>query len=171
MAAAGLWLRAAEGVAGCCWVSRAGGNGLHFGFQLAAQPGRWITSRAPVPNGTREAAHEARQAVGALGDSAVIDFLGLGGQALMHAPALRDALKAVLPGDALERPAEVLAAPGVLDRLAHSVTDARRCARSNRGPLVLIGMIDAAGEAGRIGGGVVDVPSAIFQVALAGLPT
>ncbi|MDE1950519.1 MAG: DUF1116 domain-containing protein, partial [Burkholderiales bacterium] len=30
MGAAALWLRAAEGVAGCTWLSRAGGNGLRF---------------------------------------------------------------------------------------------------------------------------------------------
>jgi hypothetical protein len=98
----------------------------------------------------------------------VLDFLGLGGQALAHAPVLRDALRGALPGDILERPAQVLSAPSVLDGLAASVTDARACARSGRGPVVLIGMIDAAGEAGRIGGGVVDVPAAIFEAALAG---
>lgn len=169
MAAAALWLRAAEGVAGCSWVSRVGGNGLRFGIQLAARPGSWITSHAPAPGGSVEPAHAARRAVGALGDSAVVDFLGLGGQALVHAPVLRDALKRALPEDILERPTAILSATGVIDGLAGSVTDARRCARSGRGPVVLIGMIDAAGEAGRIGGGVVDVPAAIFEAALAGL--
>ncbi|MDR3454741.1 MAG: DUF1116 domain-containing protein [Rhodoferax sp.] len=171
MAAAALWLRAAEGVPGCSWVSRAGGNGLSFGVQLAGQPGRWITSPAPVPAGTCEPAHAARHAIGALGDSAVVDFLGLGGQALAHAPILRNALEASLPDDVLERPHDILAAPGVLDGLARSVTNAQRCVRSGCGPLVLIGMIDAAGEAGRIGAGVVDVPVALFRAALASLPS
>ena len=169
MAASALWLRAAEGLAGCTWVSRAGGNGLDFGIQLAARPGQWITCRAPIPSGTREPAHAARQAVAALGDSAVVDFLGLGGQSLVYAPILRDALKSSLPPDILERPMQILASPGVLDGLAGSVIDARRCVQNGRGPVVLIGMIDAAGEAGRIGGGVVDVPVAIFQAALTGL--
>jgi hypothetical protein len=168
MAAAALWLRAAEGIPGCTWVSRVGGNGVRFGLQLAARPGQWISSRAPLPRGFVEPAHAGRRAVGALGDSPVLDFLGLGGQALAHAPVLRDALRGALPGDILERPAQVLSAPSVLDGLAASVTDARACARSGRGPVVLIGMIDAAGEAGRIGGGVVDVPAAIFEAALAG---
>ncbi len=170
MAAAALWLRAAEGVAGCTWVSRAGGNGLQFGIQLAGRPEQWITSRAPIPTGFREPALAACQAVGALGDSAVVDFLGLGGQTLVHAPVLRDGLKSFLPEDILERPMQILAAPGVLDGLAGSATDARSCARIGRGPVVLIGMIDAAGEYGRIGAGVVDVPAAIFQAALIGPP-
>jgi len=166
MAAAALWLRAAEGVARSTWVSRAGGNGRCFGIQLAGRPRHWITTDAPVPSGTPEPVHAARQAVGALGDSAVIDFLGLGGQAIVHAPALHDAMKCALPDDILERPMQILAAPGVLDGLARSVTDARCCARIGRGPVVLIGMIDAAGEAGRIGGGVVDMQPGIFETAL-----
>jgi hypothetical protein len=165
MAAAALWLRAAEGVPGCTWVSRAGGNGLRFGIALAGRPGQWITSSAPVPKGRIEPAHRGCEALGAIGDSAVLDFLGLGGLALAHAPMLRDALKGALPADILERPTRILSAPAVIDGLTASITDARACARSARGPVVLIGMIDAAGEAGRIGGGVVDVPAAIFESA------
>ena len=59
-----------------------------------------------------------------------------------------------------------LAPSPVVEGLAGSVIDAARCAHLQRGPLVLLGMIDAAGEAGRIGGGVVDVPPALFAAAL-----
>ena len=78
-------------------------------------------------------------------------------------------LMSALPEDILERPMQILASPGVLHGLSGSATDAQRCARSACGPVVLIGMIDAAGECGRIGGGAVDVPVDIFHAALAGL--
>lgn len=170
MGAAALWLRAAEGLPGCSWISRAGGNGVTFGIQRTGAAGRWISMPAPVPHGTREAAHSARRAVGALGDSAVVDFLGLGAQALAHAPVVREGVRDALPIDAMERPARLLAPSPVVEGLAGSVIDAARCAHLQRGPLVLLGMIDAAGEAGRIGGGVVDVPPALFAAALDAKP-
>lgn len=169
MGAAALWQRAAEGVSDCSWISRAGGNGQSFGIQLANRPGHWITMPAPVPTGSKDAEHVARSAVGALGDSAVVDFVGLGAQALAHAPLLRDALAAALPTDILQRPMQVLSAPGVVDGLKASITDARLCVSAGCGPVVLIGMIDAAGEAGRIGPGVVQVPVELFHTALSSL--
>jgi hypothetical protein len=166
MGACSLWLRAAEGTPGCTWVSRVGGNGSTFGIQLAGAPGRWCTLPASVPRGAMEAVHAGRQAIGSLGDSAVVDFLGLGGQALGHAPAVRESIENSLPVDAADRPSLLLAPASVVAGLLGSVVDAGRCVRADRGPLVLIGMIDAAGEAGRLGGGVVDVTPMIFREAL-----
>ena len=168
MGAAALAARAAEGEPDAALVTRAGGNGREFGIQLAGRPGEWVCIAAPRPVGPVDAAHAGSQAVGALGDSAVVDFFGLGGQALAHAPALRESLAAVLPEDALERPRRILTPLGE-GALRPAATSARRCVQSGRGPLVLIGMIDAAGRAGRIGGGVVDVPPALFARALAHL--
>lgn len=167
MAATALAARAVEGEAGVALVTRAGGNGVEFGIQLAARPGQWICEAAPVPHGAIEPAHAARRAVGALGDSAVVDFAGLGGQSLRFAPQLREAMAAVLPPDALGRSEQIggSAADDIADGL--HATSAPACVASGTGPLVLIGMIDAEGEAGRIGGGVVDVPAALFQRALA----
>jgi hypothetical protein len=166
MAACALWLRAAEGTPGCTWVSRVGGNGAAFGIQLAGAPGRWHTTPAPVPRGVVDAAQEGRHAVGALGDSTVVDFFGLGGQALRYAPAVREAVGGSLPADAIDRVSLLLAAPPVVSGLQGSVVDAARCARVHLGPLVVIGMIDAAGEMGRLGGGVVDVASSVFEEAI-----
>lgn len=164
MGAASLAARAAEGVAGASLVTHAGGNGVDFAIQLAGLPGRWFRQAAPVPTGTVEAAWRGRVPVGALGDSAVVDFAGLGGQSLDTAPGVRAGLAAVLPADWPSRAAAVLEQDSPL-----RVTSARRCAQAGVGPLVLLGMIDSAGEAGRIGGGVVDVPAALFARALAAL--
>ena len=169
MGAAALAASAAEGTPGASLVTRAGGNGVEFGIQLAAQPGVWVCSPAPVPRGAIEPAHSARCAVGALGDSALVDFCGLGGQSLQFAPLVAQAVAASLPADALQRPEHVLAcaAPELHNGLCS--TSALRCAQAGVGPLVLIGMIDQAGQGGRIGGGVVDVPVSLFERALAAL--
>lgn len=167
MAAAGLCLRAAEGVPEASYVSRAGGNGRDFGIQLARAPDAWIRMAAPVPRGTVEQAAAGAQTIGGLGDSAVVDLFGLGGQSLAGAPTLAAAYAAHLPQDAFERPSACLG-PGRQDMgLAHCATDAARCAATGKGPLILIGMIDAEGRAGRIGGGVIDMGAELFREALA----
>lgn len=166
MATSSLMLSAAEGCANSSLITRAGGNGVSFGVQVAAQPGRWLTMPAPEVKGTVDEAFSGLHALGAIGDSAVVDFLGLGGQVLNTATASYEALQSHLPADALSRPAKALTAP--LARLENRaiVTAARQTVNQGAGPLVLLGMIEATGSAGRIGGGVVDVPTAFFQQVL-----
>lgn len=163
MAASSLMMAAAEGVEGASLITRAAGNGFEFGVQVAARPGQWITIQAPEVKGAVEEAHQGRTAVGAIGDSAVVDFLGLGGQVLNTATALFDAMKPFLSSDALSRPDKALA--GELAALGgrRIVTCARQVVEYQGGPLVLLGMIESRGEAGRIGGGVVDVPVSFFE--------
>ncbi|MDS1309155.1 oxamate carbamoyltransferase subunit AllG family protein [Marinobacter xiaoshiensis] len=166
MAACSLMMAAAEGVANSSLITRAGGNGVDFGVQVAALPGKWITAAAPVINGAIEPAHEGRTALGAIGDSAVVDFMGLGGQVLNTAEQSFANLKPYLPEDALARPAKVLS--GTIAGFGNrpGATNARSATANASSPLILLGMIEALGEAGRIGGGVVDVPAAFFEKVL-----
>lgn len=166
MAACSLMMAAAEGVAGSSLITRAGGNGIEFGVQVAAQPGQWIVVAAPVLHGAIEPAHTGRIALGAIGDSAVVDFMGLGGQVLNTAEQSFANLQAYLPEDALTRPEKVLSGTiaGFGDRAG--ATNARSAVANASGPLVLLGMIEASGEAGRIGGGVADIPAVFFEQVL-----
>ena len=166
MGAAALAASAAEGAPGSSLVTRAGGNGVEFGIQLAARPGQWVCGPAPVPRGMLDSVHSARSAVGALGDSAVVDFCGLGGQSLQFAPLVAQGVSVVLPADALQRSMCVLACAAFDIKDGLCATSAVRCVEAGVGPLVLIGMIDREGEVGRIGGGLVDVPVALFERAL-----
>jgi hypothetical protein len=167
MAGAALCLSAAEGTARSAVVTRAGGNGHRFGWQLASQPGIWHQSPAPRPRGTVEPVAAGCHPIGALGDSAVVDFFGLGGQSLARAPVLTDALAMHLPSDWAMRATICLGPPHAEAGLSSCGTDARAAAAAGKGPIVLIGMVDAAGEAGRIGGGVVDVPGSLFRANVA----
>lgn len=166
MAASSLMMAAAEGVDQSSLITRAGGNGYEFGVQLAAKPGHWITMPAPEVKGAIESAHAGRTAVGAIGDSAVVDFMGLGGQVLNTATASYDNLRAYLPEDALARPEKAL--QGTIEGFGgrRGATSARQVVANEGGPMILLGMIEDRGEAGRIGGGVVDVPVAFFHSAL-----
>lgn len=164
MAAVALASSAAEGVAGSSIVTRAGGNGVKFGYMVAGQAGRWRVVDAPKLIGTVEPRFGGSVPTGALGDSAVLDFFGLGGMNLAKAPALATALAPHLPKDVLERGEANLAGrhPGFGDRMVACSID--RSVKAGAGPVVLLGMIDAEGKAGRLGGGVVDVPSDLFGV-------
>jgi hypothetical protein len=161
MAMCGLIAGAAQGIPGATLVTRAGGNGRDFGFQLADAPGQWQVSPAPAIRGTVDPKLPGATALAAMGDSALVDVMGLGGQALSTAPAVVEALRPHLPGDALTRGTGFL--HGVLDGFGtRAATDAARVRASGIGPLILLGMIDADGRRGRIGGGCVATTAAGF---------
>jgi hypothetical protein len=94
--------------------------------------------------------------LGAIGDSAVIDFCGLGGQALSAAPLLASEWSAVLPADALAR-RERLIDPDT------GIVDARRVVASGLAPLINLAIIDRDGAAGLIGRGFYSTPLDLFS--------
>jgi uncharacterized protein DUF1116 len=148
MAAAAAALAAAEEAGEGDVVTRAGGNGVDFGIRLSGGR-RWVTVPATAPKGEIEAQHAGRRALGAIGDSAVVDLFGLGGMTLPQAP---DGLL-------------VARAPHLSGRRV--ALSARAVVEQERSPIVVLGMIDAAGEAGRIGGGRYQPPVELFREAMA----
>jgi hypothetical protein len=173
MAATGLMMRAADGLARSSFVRAAAGNGTAFGIQVAGLPGRWFTAPATPPQGPIDAAAAGATGVGAIGDSAVVDAFGLGGMAMSFAPAVRANLANYLPKDAAERPGLLLAQPHPKLKLsgARVALTARRVATAGVTPLVTLGIIDREGRRGRIGGGLYEAPLSVFTAAVAALDT
>jgi hypothetical protein len=91
----------------------------------------------------------------AIGDSAVIDVCGLGGQALAAAPLLADSWRAALPIDAISRPLRLLDPES-------GIVDPVRVAREQLAPLINLAILDGAGAAGLIGRGFYCPPVALF---------
>ncbi len=162
MAAAALTLAAAEGVPDCDLITRAGGNGTEFGIQIASRPGHWATTAAAPPRGPIDAGAEGTEVLGAIGDSAVVDVFGLGGQSLRHAPAVREALNGYLPSDALTRPEALLPAELADAGGLRTGLSARAVISHGVGPIVLLGLISAEGY-GRVGGGAYQPPIELFR--------
>ena len=111
------------------------------------------------------------QALGAIGDSAVIDALGFGGQALQLAPEPRDALLGFLPAEFAALPAELLsvvhpAFKGIGLRVG---LNAERVVARAAPPVVTLGMVERTGSSGLLGRGVYRPPLELFQKALEGL--
>lgn len=171
MAAARLILSAAEGRAPSALVTALGGNGRAFGVQLAGAPGRWVCAPADPPAGPRlPGADPEAGALGAIGDSAVIDALGFGGQLLAHATESRTALEGYLPAEPGETAALLRAThPAFAGPVVRIGLDARRIVETGVAPLVTLAMVEAHGRAGLLGRGVYRPPVALFARALQGI--
>ena len=169
MAACALMLGAAEGDGASSLVTRAGGNGERFGIALAAAPDRWVCVDAEAPQGALVAT--AKGAVGisaAIGDSAVIDMLGFGGQRLAHAPEPRRAFAGFLP-ESLDGIAEkLLVAPHpAIDPAWPVGLDAQRVVNQQQAPFVALAMLANDGRGGFAGRGIYRPPVTLFEQALA----
>ncbi len=171
MAACRSVLSSVAGIPDCSLVTAAGGNGRHFGIQLANAPGRWIVVPADPPNGPAQEGPDPARPLGAIGDSAIVDVTGFGAMALGYSEFQRRALGAYAPGDYLARPAHLFIdrwpAFGDLDLLTGLC--ARRAVATGISPLVSLGILDAAGVRGRLGGGIYSIPMPLLDAAMEGL--
>lgn len=169
MAACSCMLSAARGLSDCGIVTAAGGNGYEFGIQTAQTGSQWWVTRAtppvpiaPVVEGTP---------LPAIGDSAIVDLAGFG--AMAHTTAApRDVPFATLWPHLKDLPSRLLGAvhvgmPLTLPRFATSVRQiqAQSCA-----PVIALGILDAQGQRGRLGGGFFTSPQIVFDQSAQGLP-
>lgn len=146
------------------------GNGESLGIRLAGKPGEWFTVPAHAPDGPRISPTLQAKALPIIGDSGVIDVAGFGGQALEGASEIVTALGTWLPNDWRERPSVIRAGHHhpIFSRLGLGAgVDAAAVAANSKAPLILIAMIDAAGEKGLLGHGLFIPPVDLFMCAVA----
>ncbi|MFL1485817.1 DUF1116 domain-containing protein [Marinobacter sp. LN3S78] len=135
-------------------IEAVGGNGHEFGIRLRGSS-RWLTCQADPPVGPRFSGKHNEPVLGAIGDSAVIDFCGLGGQSLDASPELVMLWKSQLPTNwRNRRDALVDASTGVVS--------ARRIADTGLMPLVHLAMVGAGPEAGILGRGFYQPDPGLF---------
>jgi hypothetical protein len=145
MAAVAVMLAAGEGIEGSALVTGAGGNGVEFGIRLAGAPSEWRSGPAAPPGGL---------GLPAIGDSALIDALGLGALALDAAPQLAADL-GVSP--------VTLPLAGFHPGLSRAIgLDARQIATSGSLPPVCLAALDPEGQRGMIGRGLSYHPAACY---------
>ncbi|MDP2410291.1 MAG: DUF1116 domain-containing protein [Pseudolabrys sp.] len=158
MAACAAMLGAGDGVPGSRTVTAAGGNGVDFGWKIAAAPGIWHSMPATTPQGPRFGNAGERRFLPAIGDSAVIDACGFGAAALRYAPEMVTALRGHVPDEYFESAASrpfIGTHPAFPPDLSLCLDIDR--AEPVRG--VILAAIDAEGEAGLIGRGVAPWPA------------
>ena len=167
MAACRLSLSAAEGVSNSALVTRIGANGQEIGFTTSSKPNKWLTAPATPPSGSRfNNVPPDCSVCGVIGDSAVIDAMGFGGQMTANAPEVLASLAGVLPTDHRERSNRLMADSDPRFDVRHEVRcglGIERIVDSSCPPLVNIGMLAADGRRGLVGKGQYAPPLALFK--------
>jgi hypothetical protein len=138
-----------------CDIEAIGGNGIDFGVRRRGDRA-WRQMPAQAPQGARFPGLDAIAPLPAIGDSAVIDFCGLGGQALAAAPLLAAEWGGALPADALTR------REGLIDPES-GIVAAERIAGGAGAPLINLAILDRDGAAGLIGRGFYSPPVELFS--------
>lgn len=171
MAASKCLMLAADGIADSSFVTAAAGNGVDTGIQVAGLPGQWFQVPATPPRGRFDVDLPASRALPAIGDSAVVESLGLGAMALQLSPEQEKSFANFLPAGYRERARRLLCGPhpGFGDLDCPLGLTARAASALGKGPIIGLGILDIAGERGRIGGGIYDMPPTVFDAAVAAL--
>ncbi len=179
MAAAKCASLAAAGVCGSSVVNVMARNGTDMAIQLAGLPGRWFSApAAPVQDALLREGYSEDDAALDIGDSAVIECIGLGGMALAAAPAVA-AFFGGAAADALAR-TELMSQITVgrstrftipsLDFTGTPVgIDGRLAAELGITPQITTGVLHASSGAGQIGAGVAHQPVEPFRAAVMAL--
>ena len=164
MAASRCILGAAEGVNGSAIITGFGGNGAQFGLQISGLPRRWFSVDATPPLGNLREPHTLASCVGAYGDSALIEGLGLGAMAQSYCPFMQEFHKDFNHDDILELPAKLLVAehPGLPESRVRVGLSARAVVETDTTPIVELGIVDKAGLDGGLGAGLYRPPALPF---------
>ncbi len=168
MAAAKAILLGGRGVSESSLVIAAAGNGRDTGIQIAGLPSQWFTAPASAPHGDLDVDLPRSRALGAIGDSAIVDALGFGAMAIVFSPAQQQNLGHLLPEGGRATGSLLTSAvhPAFASLgLAMGIT-CRTCVSERRTPIVSLGILDRQGEAGRLGGGIFEQPAILFTKAL-----
>lgn len=179
MAAAKALTDWAGEVAGASVVTGMARNGTTFGVRLAATGERWFT--APAPPIERALFHHGfgpTDGAPDIGDSAVLELVGLGGAAAAASPAV-----AAFLGGGM---AEAVAATEAMDRICLGRStrfklpyldlrgspvgvDLRRVVETGVTPSINTGILHRSAGTGQVGAGVASAPLASFEQALLAL--
>ena len=163
-------------IAGSTMVATMARNGTDFGIRVAGLGPRWFTAPVNTPEGLYFPGFTAADANPDMGDSAIVETVGLGAFAMAASPAvvrfvgaggLRDAVRVT------EEMAEITLGehphfriPALDERGTPVGIDIRKVVETGITPLINTGIAGRAPGTGQIGAGVVRAPLACFEQAL-----
>jgi hypothetical protein len=174
--AAGKALADPAFVAGSTLVATMARNGTDFGIRVAGLPDRWFVAPVNTPRGLYFPGHGADDANPDIGDSAIVETIGLGGGAMAASPAVARFVGAGGMAEALAVTAEIaeislaehphFRIPTLDDRGAPVGIDVRKVVETGITPLINTGIAGKTPGTGQIGAGIVRAPLACFVQAL-----
>ncbi|MGH9265354.1 MAG: DUF1116 domain-containing protein [Acidimicrobiales bacterium] len=170
-----LW---AEQVEGSSMITTMARNGTTYGIRLSGSDEWFITAAPPVGNAMYYSGYGPDQAAPDIGDSAVLELIGLGGSAAAASPAVAAFVGGTL-ADAIATTEEVdlVAAarstrfkiPTLDYRGTPLGIDVRKVVELGITPKVNTGILHASEGTGQVGAGVAEAPLACFREALLAL--
>jgi hypothetical protein len=169
----------AAAVAGSTLVTTMARNGTDFGIRVSALGDRWLTAPVNTPEGLYFPGFGPADANPDMGDSAIVETVGLGGFAMAASPAVARFVGAGGMAAALaitEEMREIAAGehphfriPTLDDRGSPVGIDVRRVVETGILPLINTGIAARKAGVGQVGAGVVRAPLGCFTAALEAL--
>jgi hypothetical protein len=168
-----------RGVAGSSIVTAMARNGTEFGIRVAALGDRWFTAPVEMPQGLYFPGFSGADANPDMGDSAILEAVGLGAFSMAAAPAVAGFVgaggfrEAVATTRAM---GEIAAArhpqwkiPALEFTGAPTGIDVRRVVETGIAPAINTGIAHKRAGVGQVGAGVARAPLACFESALRAL--
>ena len=168
-----------RGVAGASIVTVMSRNGTDFGVQLSGAGGRWFTASVEMPRGLYFPGFTEDDANPDMGDSTIVETVGLGGFAMAASPAVAGFVGAGGASAALGATRsmyEITAARNpewTIPALDFAGTptgiDVRKVVASGLAPIINTGIAHREPGVGQVGAGIVNAPLACFEQAVVAL--
>jgi hypothetical protein len=166
----------ARGIEGSTVVTAMCRNGTDFGIHVSATGDRWFTAPVEMPQGLYFPGFSAADANPDMGDSAIVETVGLGGFAMAAAPAVVGFVGAGNAADALAitrlmREITVAdnpewAIPALDQQGVPTAIDIRLVVETGITPTINTGIAHRKPGVGQVGAGVVKAPLGCFTSAL-----
>ena len=165
-----------RGIEGCSLVTAMSRNGTDFGIRVSGTGERWFTAPVEMPVGLYFPGYTAADANPDMGDSAIVETVGLGGFAMAAAPAVvgfvgagaasgaaafTRAMSEITVGSNPEWAIPALDGAGV-----PTGVDIRLVVETGLVPTINTGIAHRRPGVGQVGAGVVKAPMACFTAAL-----
>jgi hypothetical protein len=169
----------ADGIEGSTIVTAMCRNGTDFGIRISGTGETWYTAPVEMPTGLYFPGYSEKDANPDMGDSAIVETVGLGGFAMAAAPAVAGFIGA---GNASEAARYTKAMYEITSGRNPDWTmpnldyagvptgiDIRKVLQSGTAPVINTGIAHKKPGVGQVGAGIVRAPMACFEKALAGI--
>ncbi len=166
-----------RGIEGCSIVTAMSRNGTDFGIRVSGTGNEWFTSPVEMPEGLYFPGFSQKDANPDMGDSTIVETIGLGGFAMAAAPAVAGFVGAGVASDAAnytKRMREITIGesqdwtiPALNYRGVPTGIDIRLVLDTNIPPCINTGIAHKEPGVGQVGAGIVRAPLACFEQAIA----
>jgi hypothetical protein len=163
---------AAHGIKNSTIVTAMSRNGVEFALRVGGGGDRWfISPTAPMDEAIYYSGYSFEDAAGDIGDSAIVETVGLGGMVIGAAPSissfvggsLEDSLRAMKTMKSICEGSNPNFAPASVDFMAAPLgIDIRKVVKTGITPIIDTGVIHKSSGVGQIGAGIARAPMQVF---------